>query len=361
MFYNKEQKIKYLGFNDRWFIAGGTVIIALMITLLFNAQLIDEGVASINLIGLAFTFIISLIYSCIDWILMRYVLVKLRKVFPSIKDSLKRSLLFLVAIVVIIVVVDALGNQVLYAVIGDTYHPMQKSGILIITLISIMTMAIYEAIYYQIKLMESVVNEQETKQVIVKARLDALRNQARPHFLFNSFNTLRDIIDQDAKEDAKDFVDKLSDVYRFILDTGNSNMVPLQDELAFAKAYIHIQKERFGDNLQLEWDIPSSYLSHHIVPMSLQLLLENAIKHNVVSRLKPLSISINVKEDTVIVANKINLKTTQVTSTKLGLANIKDRYRLIGDKEPIVTTENGVFSVALPLYQSSHLHESTNH
>lgn len=214
-------------------------------------------------------------------------------------------------------------------------------------------MAIYEAIYYYIRLKKSIVEEEQMKQIMIQAQLDTLRNQAQPHFLFNSLNTLRDIIDEEAKEEAKEFVDNLSDVYRFILESGSTNLIPLKEELKFAKAYIHIQSERFGDNLKVNWNIPEDKLLLQIVPMSLQLLLENAIKHNVVSRAKPLLINVAIVDHTLVVSNKIQAKSTKVPSTKIGLKNIEKRYALISN-ETITIHNNGTdFTVSLPLLKSN--------
>ena len=210
-------------------------------------------------------------------------------------------------------------------------------------------MAIYEAIYHNIRLQNSVREEEQSKQTIVQAQLDALQNQARPHFFFNTLNTLRDIIDQNSKEDAKKFVDKLSDIYRFLLEAGNDNLVPLTEELRFAKAYIHIQSERFSTNLKLNWDIPAASQEAMIVPMSLQLLLENAIKHNVISKAKPLLIDVAIRDNQLVVTNKMEPKSTQLPSTKVGLANIKKRYALISDKSIEIKNDGKQFVVSLPL------------
>ena len=214
-------------------------------------------------------------------------------------------------------------------------------------------MALYEAIYYNIRLKKSVREEEQAKQILIQAQLDALMNQAQPHFFFNTLNTLRDIIDQNPKEDAKEFVDKLSDIYRFLLEVGNDNLVPLKKELRFAKAYIHIQSERFGDNLKLSWDIPEVSLNMMVVPMSLQLLLENAIKHNVVSKAKPLRILVTIKNNRLVVENKMAPKSTKLPSTKVGLANIKKRYMLISGQSIEVQNDGNRFMVSLPLVTTS--------
>ena len=224
-----------------------------------------------------------------------------------------------------------------------------------------MVQAIYEAVYHFIRLKKAIRDEEEAKQMVAKAQLDALRNQAQPHFFFNTLNTLRDIIDQNTKEEAKDFVDKIADVYRFILESGNSNLIPIRDEMKFAQSYIHIQKERFGNNLNVDWDIPEEALDELIVPMSLQLLLENAIKHNVISRAKPLEILVGIKEGYLVVENKIQRKSSQLASTKLGLKNIERRYELISNKTPIIENDGITFSVSIPLLQFSDHKESYEH
>jgi len=135
-----------------------------------------------------------------------------------------------------------------------------------------------------------------------------LTNQSQPHFLFNSLNTLRDIIDQESKDEAKKFVDQLAGVYRFILESGDSNLISLDQEIKFAKAYLNIQKERFGNNLVIHWNVSNECMAKKVAPMSLQLLIQNAIKHNVISNLKPLIIDISCIGNELIVQNKIQIK-----------------------------------------------------
>ncbi len=293
---------------------------------------------------------VSLFFSIINWVILTEILIALRKRFPSIEDTLKRILILLVFIVVTIVTVDIIGGILLNFAFGGNYNPIQRNKLLVpILLISVMTMAIYEAIYFLIKLKKSIREEEHAKQAIVQAQLDGLRNQAQPHFLFNSLNTLRDIIEENPKTDAINFVNKLSDVYRFTLESGNSHRVSLADELKFSRAYIHIQNERFGDNLQVDWDLPAENLKLMIAPMSIQMLLENAIKHNVISKSKPLRIKVSVIDNFLIVHNKIQKKNTQIASTKIGLENIKKRYDFLTDI-PVQVEDDGLhFTVSLPL------------
>ncbi len=345
MFINKEKRIKYLGFDDSWFIVIGVLILSLVTDYLFSNSFarLPFGRAVIN-------WSISLFFSTCDWFIIRRIMIFLRKKYPDFEDNAKRIIFFFVAIVSTVSIVDFVGGILLSFIFGGNYNPISRFKILLpIIVISTMTMAIYEAIYYYIRLKKSIREEEQAKQVVVQAQLDTLRNQAQPHFLFNTLNTLRDIIDQNSKEDAKEFVDKLSDVYRFILESGNENLTTLQKELKFAKAYIHIQSERFGDNLQVIWNIPKIYISANIVPMSLQLLLENAIKHNVISKAKPLEIVVHVSDTMLIVENKLQPKSTQTPSTKVGLKNIEKRYQLIANTSIKVERKDNRFIVSLPL------------
>ncbi|MEL6916844.1 MAG: histidine kinase [Bacteroidota bacterium] len=346
MLFNKEKRIKYLGFNDFWFVVIGILTLSFITDYLFNNSFgtLPFGKALLS-------WSISLFFTICNWFIVRPFIIILRKKYPHLKDVIKRLPLVFLAVVGTVLLVDLFGNKLISLIFGAKYHKILSSSqvLLPIIIISTMTMAIYETIYYYTKLKKSIREEEQAKQVIVKAQLDALRNQAQPHFLFNSLNTLRDIIDQNPKEDAKKFVDKLSDVYRFILDAGNTNLIPLRDEMRFARAYIHIQKERFGDNLMLDWSIPETMLDTLIVPMSLQLLLENAIKHNVVSKAKPLVIRVSVNDSNLVVDNIKQPKSTQIPSTKLGLKNIQKRYALISDISPRIENGENRFMVFLPL------------
>ena len=160
---------------------------------------------------------------------------------------------------------------------------------------------------------------------------------------------MRDIVDQNSKAEAREFINRLSEVYRFILESGNADLISLADELKFAEAYIHIQQERFSTNLKVHWHIADFEKERLIIPMSLQLLLENAVKHNVISKAKPLDIEVRVEAGYLIVSNTLQPKSTHLPSTKLGLKNIKDRYVLISDKEIRITKTDCRFTVQIPL------------
>lgn len=349
--FNKEKRLKYIGFNDIWFVVIGMIILGFITDYLFN-----NSFARYPFWEALSHWSISFSFSVVNWSVMRSYFIFLRKKLPNVEQVGKRALILFFTIVISVTTIDAIGGMIIGYILDVKYYFSERYRVLLpIIIISIMVMAIYEAVYFYVQLKKSIREEEQAKQVVVLAQLDALRNQAQPHFFFNSLNTLRDIIDQNSKDDAKQFVDKLSDVYRYILDSGDANVIPLRDEFKFAKAYIHIQKERFGPNLQLNWQVPETVLDRFIVPMSLQLLLENAIKHNVIARSKPLTVTISAQDDCLVVHNKIQPKSTQLPSTKLGLINIEKRYGLITEKKPIITNDEKQFIVSIPLLKPSDL------
>lgn len=355
MITKKEQRIKVLGFNDRWFIIIGITLLTISSIYVFNV----DGIAHLNTIELTLTFIGSLFFSACDWFINRFLLIQLRIKYPSLKDSTKRIIFLVIGTYITVTLVDFIGIN-LISLLADNVHyhlPDRIRSLVVAFLLTTMIMAIYEAIYFFGLLKKSIREEEQSKQAIIQAELDTLRNQAQPHFFFNTLNTLRDIIDQSPKEDAKKFVDKLSEIYRFLLEAGNTNLISLKSELKFAKAYIHVQSERFGSNLELKWDIPSTTENKLIAPMSLQLLLENAIKHNVVSRTKPLIINVNIADDFIVVTNKIQKKSTQLPSTKMGLKNIEKRYALLSNRSVSIVNDGDEFSVSLPLLNDGELKE----
>lgn len=347
MLVKNKKRIKYLGFNDFWFMVTGIIILSFVTDYLFSKSFfrLPLGEATIS-------WSVSLFFTICNWLIIRKVIILLRKKYTNFEDVGKRLVLLFLAIVGTVILVDFIGNKILTFIFKKDYNAQSFSKVLLpVIIISTMTMAIYEAIYYYIRLKKSIREEEQAKQAVVQAELDALKNQAQPHFLFNTLNTLRDIIDQNPKEDAKEFVDKIANVYRFILESGNANLTSLKEELQFAKSYIHIQSERFGENLKVNWNVPTSSLESMIVPMSLQLLLENAIKHNVISKAKPLTIEVEVKNDYLVVSNKIQPKSTKLPSTKVGLKNIEKRYHLISGKSIEIKNDKNQFQISIPLLQ----------
>jgi hypothetical protein len=180
------------------------------------------------------------------------------------------------------------------------------------------------------------------------SQFEALKNQINPHFLFNNFSTLASIIEESGVT-AVSFVQELSKVYRYVLQTRSSTLVPLKEELDFILSYRFLMSKRFGDNLSIILTVPEAAWDLRVMPFSLQLLVENAIKHNIISIKKPLWIRIEMCNDYLTVTNNIQKKNTPVQSTHIGLDNIRTRYGLMTNRDVRVIETVAEFKVEIPL------------
>lgn len=186
--------------------------------------------------------------------------------------------------------------------------------------------------------------QQEKEHII--SQYETLKAQIDPHFLFNCLNTLSSLIVSD-QQGALRFTALFAKMYRKLLEYGDQQLVSLEKELEFIDTYLFLQKTRFGEHLNIQKDIPDTRYS--LPPFSLQLLVENAIKHNVISEENPLEITIKSGVDTLEVSNKINFRPSGEFSTGIGLTNLNQRYQLLLSKGIVCTADGGVFKVVIPL------------
>ena len=183
----------------------------------------------------------------------------------------------------------------------------------------------------------------------IRTRYEALKSQMDPHFLFNSLNTLQSLIDTDPTK-AEDYVQQLSFVLRYTLQ--NKEVIPLEEELRCAQAYCEMMQIRYGDNLKFIFLIDPKYNNYKVLPLSIQGLIENAIKHNVISAKQPLHVTITSTEDAQIkVSNPIQPKLEEEPESGIGLANLAERYRLKWDREVRLYEDGKVFEVYLPIVE----------
>lgn len=214
--------------------------------------------------------------------------------------------------------------------------------------ITMTILTVFHFIYFYTKYQKKKVKESQIVAKTESAKFESLKNQLDPHFLFNSLNVLTSLIDENPRQ-AEKFTTKLSKVYRYVLEHKDKDLIPLEEELRFAKSYMELLKMRFEDGISFNIPEKVSNPELKIVPLSLQLLLENAVKHNVITSKNPLEINIYEEDGYLIVANNINLKTSLEKSTKVGLKNINQRYSLITKAKVEITTKNKLFKVRLPL------------
>lgn len=222
------------------------------------------------------------------------------------------------------------------------------SGMLMMS--TLLVILAYEAIYYIENWKVLYAESEQLKQANLVSQYTVLRNQVQPHFLFNSLNTLSSIIISDPPA-AERFVEELSSVYRYLLKKNERDMTTLQEELSFLESYITLLKTRFGNALQVHMDILPLHHQYLLPPLALQLLLENAVKHNIVSRDKPLFVTISTdQEHNLHIRNNLQKKEAGVESGQLGLQHLVGSYALVKRDHLLRVVESrSTFEVILPL------------
>lgn len=205
-------------------------------------------------------------------------------------------------------------------------------------------------LYWFIKTRENRIQHVERlKQEKIEFEFQVLRNQVNPHFLFNSFNTLISTIEEDPQV-AVQYVEQLSDFFRNIVTYRDKDLITLQEELELLQTYVYLQQKRYGDNLVLKIELDErAKTTIHLPPLTLQLLVENAIKHNAVSKETILMVKLNVENDMLVVKNNLNHKSTSEKSTGMGLQNIMNRYALLTDRKVTIEKTKDNFTVSLPI------------
>jgi two-component system LytT family sensor kinase len=197
-------------------------------------------------------------------------------------------------------------------------------------------------------LKNSLLEIEKYKTESAAAQLQNLKNQLNPHFLFNNLSVLTSLVYKN-QDKAAHFINELAKVYRYVLDSKNTELVPLQEELDFINHYIYLQKIRFEDSVVFEINIEENKKSAYLLPMCLQMLVENTIQHNETSQANPLKVLIYTNNNTLVIENQIKSRSNVVDSSKTGLKNIELRYSYFTDEKVIVYNNGAIFKVILPL------------
>lgn len=276
----------------------------------------------------------------------------LSKLFPWEKRTLLRLILgvsssvvfsgIFVAVLYYLYFVEFLGNS------KEWYFRDIGANIAIALLITAIISLFLHAREFLTAWRQEALRAERLQREQAQSRLQSLRDQLNPHFLFNSLNVLTTLVHKDPDQ-AEQFIQKLSDTYRYVLEKSNQETTTLEEELGFIKNYLQLLKHRFGDNLQVDWNPPEAK-NLNLPPLSLQMLVENAVKHNVISSKRPLTISVSGAEDGFLeVKNNLQTKRNKAPSSGVGLENIKARFAYLTDKEPRIEQTEEHFAVYLPL------------
>jgi two-component system, LytTR family, sensor kinase len=324
---------------------GITVISLVSVFLDFGYSLADSQFVK--------AFLISFIRTALIWngsmIIIQFAVHR----FPVFKETVKLLFFQIIALCVFVLLIELLEIYTVehYLKIAMSYSEKRTliAGSLLITF---MISSIYASVAFFLEWKENLLRTQALEKANLEARYDTLRNQVNPHFLFNSLNTLLMLVNDNPV--ASKYVESISEIMRYMLQSQDKEAVLLRDELKIARDYVFIQQSRFGDKLQVEFDVPEKYYHYAIPPLALQMLLENAIKHNVVSKDDPLKVRVYMHDSLfIVIENTMKAKIDKDPSTGVGLENIRNRYIHLTGKDILVKQENGKFVVMLPLFEKS--------
>lgn len=304
--------------------------------------------------------------------------------YPGLGQTVTRLILLLLAFMSISLLV-ILGGLWLYTefhLFECVYQPGVVSRILLFNIIvNLISVGAYESIYSLTKWRENMLEKEQLKKVNLQSQYESLKNQVNPHFLFNTLNSLSSLI-ADEPERAEEFVNEMAKVYRYLLQTNRGSetnpnsqsavsrsdvsvssdgeLTTLNTELSFIHSYFHLLKTRYGQGIQLDVAINEGDITRLLPPLSLQMLIENAVKHNVIHAGKPLTIEIkSTSNGHLLVRNNLQRKPTRrVLSNQIGLSNIQARYRLLAQRyttplEIRINESDGYFTVILPLLNTT--------
>jgi two-component system, LytTR family, sensor kinase len=280
----------------------------------------------------------------------------LDKIFPWQKNATKRALIQLF----VTITFSAIGIFLSMIAFDKLVCPLPPStrddfmtiSIILGVLISIMIVAILVGIQFFNNWKKSMLEAEQYKNESLQAQLQNLKSQINPHFLFNNMSVLSSLVYKD-QDKAVEFINQLSKVYRYLLDSKDSELVTVEEEMAFIKSYIYLLKIRFDSNIVFSINVGEDSLKKLVPPMSIQILLENTIKHNEVSSEQPLTVIIHSTTNALSVSNNLQLRSNKEVSLKNGLNNIRERYKYFTEQSIEIDNDTKSFTVKIPLLQAS--------
>ena len=305
-------------------------------------------------------YMISFAFTFVYWNGCFLIFMAFRRLFPSIDQTIKRLSMTIPTLIVFIL----LGGAITRISVGEmTIDQLTDINALLehkfSALVAAITVgSIYECVFFFEKWKDTIKQNEALKNQQIRTQFEVLQNQMSPHFLFNSLNTLTTLI-AESQDTAIEFTEKLSEVYRYILMNKEKELIPLGEELAFSKSYVYLLQMRYPENLMVNFKVDDALLKQHIAPLTIQMLIENCIKHNIISRSQPLIIDIYVDNGkSIVIRNNLQKKKALEKSTKTGLENIRKRYQYLGDWKIDIIVTHDSYMVAIPLIEVVE-HQST--
>jgi hypothetical protein len=332
--------------HDKWARIIGIPLISMLIPLIKD---VDEMLA-FNQAALEH-FIACLVFTTAMWEGNRAIFIYMKRQFPGYQQTSNRIIVQTLSSLAYTVIAATALSFMLSLFLQDCEFTRAHVWRDIVTSIipTLMVTCIYESVYFFEQWKQHIQRSEALARENIQSQLEVLKSQIDPHFLFNSLNTLAALID-DTNEPAQKYLEQLSDVYRYVLLSKDKNTVTLEEELKFVESYIYLIKARFRENVKIDNQISSAYHQYMVPPLTLQMLVENAIKHNIISKERPLTIRLALDKDEYLsIENNVQEKSTFEKSTKVGLQNIVNRYNFLTQKKIEVLHNKQVFSVKIPL------------
>lgn len=339
--------------NDKWFRLFGVPVIGLMGHIIF----FNRNDTGPERFGFLTIYILSMLETVLLWEANRLIVICYRKKYAGLQQTTRRIVHTLAACILVTVILRT-ANIYLYdrSFFWGYRFPLEGylHSIFVAILFVVIIAGIYEGIYYFRMWKNTAVEAEALRAENLQTELDLLKVQLDPHFLFNTLGSLSSLIDEDTLR-AKAFLEQMSMVYRYLLQAHDQSLTTLNGEIGFIRSYIQLLKTRFGEGLQVTLSQSLlKYEHYYIPPLTIQLLVENAVKHNIVSASKPLRVNIfSDDKENLLVENNLQRKTSPVISHKKGLTNIVAKYIYL-KKPPVVIEDSGnYFRVTVPLIKNS--------
>ncbi len=344
------------GFDDTWMVVIGIPLVSFIINIILFGEFADGRIE--YLFGSC--LIVSFIYTTIYWLSFRYGYYLMLKRFHKPEQTLIRLMLIVIMSILGYAIINFIGHTYIEPQFESITQPEPMLTAISSFLFVALIIGLYEAMHLSNSWKLASLEKERLIKENVNSQLEGLRSQVNPHFLFNSLNTLASIIPDDPDKGVN-FVTRMAKVYRYMLESRNDKLIPLCEELEFLDAYLYLIKQRFADNIKVNINIDEKLKNKFIIPLSLQLTFENAIKHNVISKEHPLEISVFIEDnDKLVVRNSLRKKKVIGKSTKVGLQNIKNRYAFYTDATVDVLATVDHFSVMIPILQKEELNGTIN-
>lgn len=330
--------------SDKWGMIIGIPLVAILTPIAFGhyfGKMDKETMLAISS---------SVTTTLLMWLGVRAIVVFLWKKYPWVKNPVKHLLIEIVAITVYTATIGAF-LYFFYNFVGIEVNIQEgfAQNAFFTLIITFFITSIHEGVFFyqQWKTWHS--RSEKLEEENIRSQYETLKSQINPHFLFNNLNTLASLIEENPKV-AVDYVNRTADYYRKILNLRGQEIITISEELELVNDYFFLQKKRFGNNLSISISIPETVLTTFVAPLTLQMLVENAIKHNIISAEKPLNIELVAENASYIqVKNNLQKRTESAPSSKLGLKNITERYSYLSPNKVEIIITSFTFTVSVPI------------